>query len=118
MGQPPPAVLAVALPVRDRVDGRAPPFTPTRRVLRRVVLLAAIAYFGLQTVVVREQGPDWPLGAALGRDMKGKLSPSSTRRRRSRVRQPWIALALYVFVALMWFVPDRRLEHMGVTPQA
>jgi len=76
-----------------------------------VSILGAIAYYLLQTTIVASQGPGSKLAAAVGRDLKGKVSPvlylagiafSFVNR--------WIALGLYVFVALMWLVPDRRIE--------
>jgi uncharacterized membrane protein len=76
-----------------------------------VLLAASLAYFVLQSAIVAEQGPDSALVAALGRDLKGKLSPVVYA-----VAIPlafvnrWIALALYVLVSLIWLVPDRRLE--------
>jgi uncharacterized membrane protein len=76
-----------------------------------VSLLAAIAYFILQSAVVAEQGPDWPLAAALGRNVKGKISPIlyAAGIGLSFVT-PVIALCFYVVVALMWLIPDRRIE--------
>jgi uncharacterized membrane protein len=76
-----------------------------------VCLLAALAYYVLQSAIVRVQGPDSVLPSALGRDLKGKVSPvlyavaipSAFLDRR-------IAVGLYVTVALMWLIPDRRLE--------
>jgi uncharacterized membrane protein len=76
-----------------------------------VSLLAAIAYFVLQRTIVAEHGPDSTFAQALGRDLKGKMSPVIYA-----VGIPlafvnrWLALALYVFVALIWFIPDRRFE--------
>jgi len=76
-----------------------------------VLLLAAIAYFILQTAIVKEQGPDSTLAAAIGRDRKGKVSPILyTVAIPLAFVSRWIALGLYVVVALMWLVPDRRLE--------
>ncbi len=76
-----------------------------------VLLAAAIAYWILQQAIIASQGPDSPLEAAVGRDWKGKLSPvvyvcgiAST------FFWSWIAQALYVAVALIWLVPDRRIE--------
>lgn len=76
-----------------------------------VSLLAAIAYYILQRAIITDQGPDSKLGAAVGRDVKGKISPvlylvSIPIAFVSR----WISLALYVVVAFMWLVPDRRIE--------
>ena len=75
------------------------------------LLLAAIAYFILQTAIIAEEGPDSRLRAALGRDLKGKVSPLLYLAAIPLAFvSPWIALAVYVFVALMWLVPDRRIE--------
>lgn len=76
-----------------------------------VLLLAAIAYFILQTSIVAEQGPDSKLAAALGSDLKGKISPVLYAAAiLFAFVSSWIAMGLYVFVALMWLVPDRRIE--------
>jgi uncharacterized membrane protein len=76
-----------------------------------VLLLAAIAYYILQTTIVREHGPDSRLAGALGRDLKGKISPLLYA---SAIPLAFvlsgIAVGIYVFVALMWLVPDRRIE--------
>ena len=83
-----------------------------------VLLMAAIAYWVLQRKIIARQLPDSLLARAVGRDLKGKLSPVFyiLAIGASFVR-PWIAGALYVLVALMWLVPDRRiertLEHQG-----
>jgi uncharacterized membrane protein len=75
------------------------------------LLLAAIAYFILQTAIIAEEGPDSRLRAALGRDLKGKISPLLYLAAIPLAFvSPWIALAVYVLVALMWLVPDRRIE--------
>ena len=75
------------------------------------LLLAAIAYFILQTAIIAEEGPDSGLRAALGRDLKGKVSPLLYLAAIPLAFvSPWIALAVYVFVALIWLVPDRRIE--------
>ncbi len=76
-----------------------------------VLLAAALAYYVLQRSIVASQGPSSRLAGAIGRDVKGKISPAIYA-----VAIPlafanrWTALALYVVVALMWLVPDRRLE--------
>ncbi len=76
-----------------------------------VLLLAAIAYYVLQSCIVAMQGPDSVLRDAIGRDVKGKISPAiyAIAIPLAFVNQ-WIAVALYVVVALMWLVPDRRVE--------
>ncbi|MDQ1688042.1 MAG: potassium channel family protein [Frankiaceae bacterium] len=84
--------------------------TPTA-VYGVVLLAAALAYYLLQFMVLREHGPDSVLAQALGRDIKGKISPAIyvAGIALSLVTR-WVGLALYVVVALMWLVPDRRLE--------
>lgn len=76
-----------------------------------VLLMAAIAYFILQQLIVSSQGEESVLKQAIGKDLKGKASPilyavAIT----SAFWSHWISIALYVFVALMWLVPDRRIE--------
>jgi uncharacterized membrane protein len=87
-------------------------FAQTPVVAYGVVLLAAgIAYFALQTAIIRKQGSDSALATALGRDMKGKASPVIyTAGIAFAFVDRWIGLALYVVVALMWLIPDRRVE--------
>jgi len=76
-----------------------------------VLLFAAIAYFILAHVLVSLHGRTSVIGIALGRDFKGKVSmviylaaiPLAFYR-------PWMAFALYMSVAAMWLVPDRRIE--------
>jgi uncharacterized membrane protein len=76
-----------------------------------VLLMAAIAYRILQQLIIASQGPDSILKKAIGGDWKGKLSPVLYA-----VAIPvafwwhWVSLALYVFVALLWLIPDRRIE--------
>ncbi len=89
-------------------------FSPAPMALYGVVLLmAAIAYFILQQVIIASQGADSILRKAIGRDLKGKISPVLYA---SAIPlafyQPWIAGSIYVFVALMWLVPDRRIERV------
>jgi uncharacterized membrane protein len=76
-----------------------------------VLLMAAIAYFILQQTIIRAQGEDSILKKAIGRDWKGKLSPVlyivgiiAT------VRSSWIPQAIFVIAALIWLIPDRRIE--------
>jgi TMEM175 potassium channel family protein len=76
-----------------------------------VLLAAAIAYFVLQQTIIAAQGPGSPLQAAIGRDWKGKLSPVLYAIGiLSTFVAPGVAQALYVLVALLWLVPDRRIE--------
>lgn len=76
-----------------------------------VLLLAAIAYFTLTRTLIFHHGQGSTLANALGRDLKGKLSvliyavaiPIA-------FAVPWLACVLYVLVAVMWLIPDRRIE--------
>ena len=76
-----------------------------------VLLMAAIAYRILQRAIIAQQGAGSLLAAAIGSDWKGRLSlvlyflaiPLSFANR-------WAAIAIYVFIAFLWFVPDRRIE--------
>jgi uncharacterized membrane protein len=76
-----------------------------------VLFMAAVAYELLQLAIVARNGRSSALAMALGSDLKGKLS---TLLYAASVPlaflQPWISIALYVLVALIWFVPDRRIE--------
>jgi uncharacterized membrane protein len=78
-----------------------------------VLLMSALSYALLSRRLIKHEGRDSMLGAAIGRDFKGKISViiyvaaiflCFVNR--------WIALALYYIVALLWFIPDRRIERM------
>jgi uncharacterized membrane protein len=76
-----------------------------------VLLMAACAYWILQQAIIRAQGDQSLLRAAVGRDLKGKLSPLVyIAAIVSTLWLPWVAQALYVAAALVWLVPDRRIE--------
>ena len=78
-----------------------------------ILLLAGVAYLVLQRVIIISQGPESVLAGAVGRDIKGKVSallyalaiPAAFIR-------PWIASMLFVSVAMIWLIPDRRIEHL------
>jgi uncharacterized membrane protein len=80
-----------------------------------VLLMAAIAYALLQTLLIAQQGEGSLLAGAIGRDWKGRLSivvyvaaiPLAFVR-------PWIADSLYAVIALIWLAPDRRIERILV----
>jgi len=75
--------------------------------------MVAIAYFLLQLFIIRSQQPDSLLKKAIGRDWKGKISPILYAL--AIILAYWrheISIALYVFVALIWLVPDRRIERI------
>jgi len=76
-----------------------------------VLLMAAIAYYILQRAIIAQQGTGSLLAAAIGRDWKGKISPASYLAAVPLAFvSTWIAIGLYVLVAFMWLVPDRRIE--------
>jgi uncharacterized membrane protein len=76
------------------------------------LLMPAIAYFLLQQAIVRKQGADSVLAKALGGDFKGKVSPVCCLAGIVLAFvNPWLSMALYVLVAVMWLVPDRRIEN-------
>jgi uncharacterized membrane protein len=80
-----------------------------------VLLMAAIAYYFLQCAIIAHQGPNSLLASALGHDWKGKLSPVIYL---SAIPlafvSPWISSGLYAFAALLWLIPDRRIERVLV----
>lgn len=88
-------------------------FAPAPSALYGVVLLmAAIAYWLLQHVIILSQGPDSILKRAVGGDWKGKLSPVLYAVAIAvAFWSQWVSLSLYVFVALLWLIPDRRIEN-------
>ena len=76
-----------------------------------VLLMAAIAYWLLQQCIVAANGAQSLLAQAIGSDWKGKLSPLAYLAAIPLAFvNPWISCALYVVVALIWLVPDRRIE--------
>ena len=93
-------------------------FPPVPTAVYGIVLLAAaVAYYVLQGTLLRTHGNDL-LAEAIGRDLKGKLSPYlyCLAIVLSLVR-PWMGVVVYVGVALMWLVPDRRLERRVTASQ-
>jgi uncharacterized membrane protein len=88
-------------------------FAPVPTALYGVsLLMPAIAWYVMQSVIIRGQGANSPLRQALGRDLKGKLSPliylAGCRLAFFNTTLSWL---LYLAVALMWLIPDRRVEH-------
>ncbi|MGE0354686.1 MAG: TMEM175 family protein [Gemmatimonadales bacterium] len=87
-------------------------FAPVPTALYGCILLAAaIAYYILQSLIIRDQGPGSVLKRAIGNDRKGKISPLlyAVAIPLAFVNQ-WIADGIYVLVALVWLVPDTRIE--------
>ena len=78
-----------------------------------VLLMAAIAYWILQQRIIASQGEDSLLKKAVGGDWKGKVSPLIYLIAiATAFWSHWISQGLYVLVALIWLVPDRRIEHL------
>ena len=75
--------------------------------------MAAVAYCILQQLIIASQGPDSLLQKAVGGDWKGRVSPLLYA-----VAIPlafwahWLSLGLYIFAALIWLIPDPRIEHI------
>jgi uncharacterized membrane protein len=92
------------------------------------LLAAALAYYVLQTVIIRSQGHDSALRKAIGSDIKGRISPvfyitgavAALLDGGHGAARPgiWIAVACFVGAALMWVIPDRRIERRMETADA
>jgi uncharacterized membrane protein len=83
-----------------------------------VLFMAAIAYWLLHHTIISSQGRDSLLKAAVGKDWKGRLSPLLYAIAIAvSFLSPWIAGGIYVVVALMWLVPDRRIAHVLVSKE-
>ncbi len=78
-----------------------------------VLMMAATAYWILSSAIIRDEGESSLLAKAIGKDVKGKLSVVIYAAAIPLAfYAQWIAQALYVLVALMWLVPDRRIERL------
>jgi uncharacterized membrane protein len=76
-----------------------------------VLLMAAIAYLLLQEAIIRAQGQESILKKAVGRDWKGKLSPLLyVWAIVAALRFAWLAQAILAIAALIWLIPDQRIE--------
>ena len=76
-----------------------------------VLLMAAIAYYLLECTIIAREGRQSLLARAIGKDWKGKLSPALYLAAIPLAFvSSWIASAVYVFVAFLWLIPDRRIE--------
>ena len=84
-----------------------------------ILLLCAAAYYNLQLAIIRSQGEGSLLRQAVGKDLKGKVSlglyaisiPAA-------FVEPWISFALYMAVAAIWLIPDRRIERAMAAEEA
>ncbi len=75
------------------------------------LLMPAIAYYLLQKTIVHQQGKQSVLASALGRDVKGKISPLLYAAAVALAFvDAWLSIAIYALVAVMWLIPDRRIE--------
>jgi uncharacterized membrane protein len=78
-----------------------------------ILLGASLMYWGLQQSIIKSQGESSLLKKAVGDDLKGKTSPIIYLLGiLSSFFMPWLAFGLYTAVALMWLVPDRRMEEV------
>jgi Predicted integral membrane protein len=78
-----------------------------------ILLMAAIAYYILQTIIIRSQGTDSILAKAIGNDIKGKMSPILYLTGIAFTWiSTWVSGAIYILVALIWLIPDKRIERM------
>lgn len=78
-----------------------------------VLLMAAIAYWILQRQIIASQGEDSILKRAVGNDWKGKLSPLLYAAAIGLAFvSSWLAVAIYVVAAIIWVIPDRRIERV------
>ncbi|MGH9747472.1 MAG: TMEM175 family protein [Candidatus Acidiferrales bacterium] len=76
-----------------------------------VLLMAAIAFAILAKALIAFHGEGSPIAVAIGRDKKGKASLAMYAIAIVCARvNPWVSVALYVCVAILWFIPDRRIE--------
>ncbi len=83
-----------------------------------VLLVAALAYYLLQSLIIAHQGQHSQLAATFRHDLKGKLSPVFPALGIAlSFFRAWLARCMCVFVALMWLVPDRRRERVVVEPE-
>ena len=89
-------------------------FEPLPSALYGLILLTtAMAYLALQTVIIRAQGKGSLLKKAIGGDWKGKLSSVLyVVGMATALKSSMIAQMIYVFVALLWLVPDKRIERV------
>jgi uncharacterized membrane protein len=87
--------------------------TATLSVYGIVLLMAGLAYWILQWQLMHVNGKDSVLARAVGKDLKGKASPVLYLLGIfSAFENAWISGAIYIFVALMWLIPDTRIERM------
>ncbi|HTW25383.1 MAG TPA: TMEM175 family protein [Candidatus Baltobacteraceae bacterium] len=80
-----------------------------------ILAMSSVAYIALEQAIIACNGPDSRLASAVGADMKSKLSLAAyVAAIALAFVRPWMAIALYVAVAMLWFIPDRRIESSQV----
>lgn len=111
MVQPVPAVLGIADTSADTLDERDHFAAPPTAAYGIVLAMVTIAYVIFEKAIIAYNGPGSKLAAAVGNEWKGVLSLAIyVMGLLLAFVSPWIAVALYIAVALLWFVPDRRIE--------
>jgi uncharacterized membrane protein len=76
-----------------------------------ILIMAAVAYYILVRALIAREGPDSVIATAIGTDIKGRISPILYAIAIPvALVLPWVSFGIYVLVALIWFVPDRRIE--------
>ena len=84
-----------------------------------ILLMAAIAYWMLQLFIIRSQSQNSIFRKAVGRDWKGKMSPVLYAIAIGcAFWLPWISVGIYVLAALIWLVPDQRIERVLVNHES
>src|SRR5579863_4589696 len=110
LGQFRPAVLALAHPGGDGVDGAESCRAAADRCLRRRPAAAGVGLLSAAKAIIHSQGANSVLASALGSDFKGKLSPILYIAGIGiAFFSPWTAIGIYALVAILWLVPDRRI---------
>lgn len=76
-----------------------------------ILLMCSIAYFILQNTIIRQQGDASPLAKTIGKDMKGKISMIGyALAAAAAFMQPIASYVIYILIALLWIIPDIRIE--------
>jgi uncharacterized membrane protein len=99
------------IPISTAWMGENPLAPVPTAVYGAVLLMPAIAYYLLQKAIMRKQGSHSLLASALGSDVKGKISPFLyVAAIALAFVDPVVSILLYALVAVMWLIPDRRIE--------
>lgn len=99
------------IPVTTAWIGEDPHASIPTAIYGAVLLMASLAYYLLSRTIIATEGPDSPLARAVGADRKGRVSTALyVAAVGLALVRPWLAQALITIVALIWLVPDRRIE--------